>query len=174
MVFLLAYAVAIWAVAVVYRRRWQAYAAILLGLPPVALITHWAVLYTHSTQTGPQNWLYAIGAAYAGLIAGVGLLIAVQPRRAPAMEPCRVCGYEVRGIEGVCPECGHDPAQPAGLLRRRPTPRRAGPPDMESGRLARLRLRAGLRRRRRERLAEDARDRGVTPRAASASLDPSG
>lgn len=173
MVFLLLYAIAIWAVAVVYRRRWQSFAAVLGSIPPVALATHLTVIYTAGMQNGPHTWLYAIGAAYAGLIFGVGLLIAVQPRKRYAEEPCPVCEYEVKGVVGgTCPECGHDLAAPAKHFRRAPKPARVAPPDAATTEAARHRLREALDERERERREHDARDRGLRP-PARASLDPS-
>jgi hypothetical protein len=171
-VFLLLYAIAIWAVAVVWRRRWQSFAAVLGSLAPVAIATHYTVVYTAGMQNGPHTWLYAVGAAYAGLIFGVGLLIAVQPRKRYAEEPCPVCEYEVKGLTGVCPECGHDLAEPAKHFRRAPKPVRVAPPDAETTEATRRRLREALDERQKEREEHDARDRGLRP-PARASLDPS-
>jgi hypothetical protein len=105
MVFLLAYAMVVWAIAIMWRRRWQAFAATFLSIPPVVGITHLTVLYTAGLEDGPHTWIYPVGFAYAGLILGVGLLIAVQPRNVPETA-CPMCQYDAVGIDETCPECG--------------------------------------------------------------------
>lgn len=105
MVFLLAYAMVVWAIAIMWRRRWPAFAATFLSIPPVVGITHLTVLYTAGLEDGPHTWIYPVGFAYAGLILGVGLLIAVQPRAVPETA-CPMCHYDAVGIDSTCPECG--------------------------------------------------------------------
>lgn len=174
MVFLLMYAVAIWAAAVIYRRRWQSYAVILGALVPVVFATHWTVLYTAQMDNGPHTWLYPVGAAYGGLIFGVGLLIAVQPRKEAKERPCPVCEYELKGVAaGTCPECGHDLAAPVRTFRPVAAAEPVAPPDDEQTQAARDHLRRALDERERERRREDEMDRGVRPTRGRASLDPS-
>lgn len=108
MVFLLAYAFAVWSLAFVYRRRWPAFVAVALALPPVAGAVHLDVLFVEHFFGENVDWLYALAGAFAALVVGVGLFIAVQPRAAPAYA-CRFCHYDLRGNAiGVCPECGAD------------------------------------------------------------------
>ncbi|MFG0274012.1 MAG: hypothetical protein ACF8QF_03035 [Phycisphaerales bacterium] len=190
MVFLLMYAVAIWAVAVVYRRRWLSFVVVIAALLPVALATHLTVRYTakraeQAAITGTtavggaslrgETWLYPVGAAYGGLILGVGLLIAVQPRTVAVEEPCPVCDYELKGVTaGTCPECGHDRAMPARAFRPAPAASPVAPPDDEQTQAARDHLRHALAERERDRRRDDALDRGLRPPRGRASLDPSG
>jgi hypothetical protein len=177
LVFLLMYAVAIWAVAVIFRRRWLSFVVIIAAMAPVALITHWVVgLNIGASATGrplPPTALYAVGTAYGGLIFGVGLLIAVQPRKEAKERPCPVCEYEVKGIEGPCPECGHDLAAPVHSFRPAPAAAPVAPPDEASTQAVRDHLRRAIEERQRERRREDELDRGVRPTRGRASLDPS-
>jgi len=116
-VFLLAYAFAVWSLAFAYRRRWPAFAAVALALPPIAGAVHLDVLFVERVVEEDADWRYALAGAFAALIVGVGLLIAVQPRSAPSYA-CRVCHYDLRGISpALCPECG---AELVGDQPRRP------------------------------------------------------
>jgi hypothetical protein len=141
-VFLLCYAVAVWVIAAIHRRRWPAFVAIFGGLPPVAL---GALLCTKLMIVAPtleagvsadaaahsQRFLiYLVAGAMIVLISGVGLFIAVQPRRAPD-RPCGACGYDLEGNRsGVCPECGADVTLPEKLQRRAiETPAPVAPPE---------------------------------------------
>lgn len=125
LVFLLLYAVAIWAVAVVYRRRWPAFAAVFGGLPPVAMLAYFFAEYVvPKAPADPGAVIYILAGGFMALILGVGLLIAVQPRARPA-HPCRACGYDLAGVViGQCPECGFDLAS----KERRPRRPRHAPP----------------------------------------------
>lgn len=108
MFFLLAYAVAIWAICFTHRRRWPAFVAPIAGLAPVALVTHMDVLFIFSNENGTALWLYIVAGAFMALILGVGLFIAVLPRNA-ADDPCPACGYDQSGaISEICSECGCD------------------------------------------------------------------
>ncbi len=114
MVFLLAYAVAIWAITLVYRRRWPAFAAIPLSVAPVAVGAKLCVVYLIE-RDGPAVPVYVLAGGYGALIVLVGLLIAVQPRRIPAVHPCPACGYDLLGnVSGVCSECGLNLNKPRG------------------------------------------------------------
>lgn len=121
MVFLLAYAMVLWAIAVIWRRRWQSFAALTLGIPPIAGLTHMAVILSNQPDEPPHTWIYYFGAVYAALVLGVGLFIAVLPRKGPE-EACPQCNYDVQGIAETCPECGvtlDEDAPPSGGWRRR-------------------------------------------------------
>jgi len=132
LVFLLVYAVAIWAVTLIYRRRWQAFAAIPISVIPIAFGAKLCVVYLIE-RDGPAVPVYVLAGGYSALIVMVGLLIAVQPRKRPAEKPCPACGYDLIGnLSGVCPECGLDMNQPRGgkiaFPARRPKPPRSQPP----------------------------------------------
>lgn len=136
MVFLLCYAVAVWVIAAIHRRRWPAFAAIIGGLPPIILGALFCARFfvgvsragaetaaaAADAAEGQRMIIYLVAGAMVALVTGVGLFIALQPRRAPD-RPCGACGYDLAGnLSGVCPECGanvtlpvtlHRPARPA-------------------------------------------------------------
>jgi len=103
---LVLYGVGVWTIAFIHRRRWLSFAAAALSVPPVALFVHVDVVLLEMFLDKSADWLYFVGGAFAIFIAGVALLIAVQPRTPPD-HVCGVCRYDLRGnVTGVCPECG--------------------------------------------------------------------
>jgi len=111
MVFIVAYIVGFWALALVHRRRWPAFTALLVSIPLTMLCAHVFVVVTPlvGPPDGPSpDWMYVVGAAVEGLILLVGLTLAVQPRRR-VERPCKRCQYELEGLtRGRCPECGRE------------------------------------------------------------------
>lgn len=125
MIVLPAYAVVIWIVIAMFRRRWQAFAILALSVIPVLLLTHLCVQYMPLRAGEPRPaWLYAISTMYGILIVLIGLVIAVQgsPRTA---RDCHACGYDLSGTTSrTCPECGS-------TLRCRKCHAQPGPDDPE-------------------------------------------
>ncbi|MEC9372718.1 MAG: hypothetical protein VYC34_02705 [Planctomycetota bacterium] len=126
MFFLLAYAIAIWSICYVHRRRWPAFVAPIASLAPIGFLTHLDLLFLFGK--GESSWLMIFSGAFMGLILLVGFVIAVQPRTSTVEEPCPSCRYEMKGTATrICPECGadidadkprktrriHDPAPPS-------------------------------------------------------------
>jgi uncharacterized C2H2 Zn-finger protein len=108
-VFIVAYVVGFWAIALVHRRRWPAFMALLVSIPLTMLLAHVFVMLTPmvgpATDPSPE-WMYVVGAAIEGLILLVGVTVAVQPRRR-VERPCGRCRYDLDGLtQGRCPECG--------------------------------------------------------------------
>lgn len=146
---------AVWAIVVMHRRRWIAFAAILGGLPPLAILAVWCAKFLTGTphvaeMGGPgaaaagapeaqKMLIYIVAGAVMALTTGVGLFIAVLPRPGPD-KPCGKCGYDLAGnTTGVCPECGCDVTQPRKRQRRHrpPTAAPAAPPgDSLASRIA--------------------------------------
>ncbi len=115
MIVLVLYAVPVWALIYLLRRR-------VVGLVVLGVATALVPLLIHveSAAIGPwAGMLRIIGASYAGLIAVVGVLLWLQ-RRAARGHECRHCLYDLTGnVTGVCPECGHvTPDVTAGEVRR--------------------------------------------------------
>ncbi len=109
MIFIVAYVVGFWAIALVHRRRWPAFMALLVSIPMTMLLAHVFVMLTPmvgpATDT-PPGWMYVVAAAIEGLILLVGVTVAVQPRRR-VERPCGWCRYDLDGLtRGRCPECG--------------------------------------------------------------------
>lgn len=118
-ILLAVYALGVWAIAWRYRRRWQAFCAILAGAPPVLLSARLDVWLIERLIGEDAGYLFIIGIVFASVIVLIGLLLALQPRGHPA-HACQGCGYDLRGISPtVCPECGVDPESEE--LLRRPT-----------------------------------------------------
>ena len=130
MILFAVYAVGIWTIAWRYRRRWQGFAALVAGVPPVLLSARLDVWLVRVLFDEDASFLLVLGGASAGLIALIGLALFAQPRAHPA-HACGACGYDLRGLNGrFCPECGADDA-PDGPSR---TPHPAG--DQPTGVLA--------------------------------------
>ncbi len=107
MIILPVYAIAIWTVIAVFRRRWQAFVITGLSVLPVGWITHLCVQHIPLKPGEPRpTWLYMISLGYGALILVIGLVIAVQ-RRDVRVSDCRACGYDLSGSRKLsCPECG--------------------------------------------------------------------
>jgi hypothetical protein len=104
------YAVAVWYAAARWRRRWEAFAWILAGFGGLALVAyfHWRLnIWTHGTIYLPV--LRVLLYPYTALVVGVGLFIAMLPRRVIPWAHCPGCLYDLRGLDAPvesCPECG--------------------------------------------------------------------
>lgn len=105
------HAVLVWALAFRWRRRWPAFAVVLLGATLPALISRIQEL----ARLVPPDWrVLAFGFelkllfwAESAIVLGLGLFIAALPRR-PSHPHCPYCHYDLRGLGGPdrCPECG--------------------------------------------------------------------
>lgn len=102
MIFLVLYAMPIWCLCFMLRRRAGGLVLLALGTIAVPLLIH-----VEASLIGPWAVLLRlVGMSYAALIAVVGLTLWWQRRAALAHE-CRGCRYDLRGnVTGVCPECG--------------------------------------------------------------------
>lgn len=107
MIFPVIYAVLTWYLAGMWRRRWPAFAAV--GVSATLLLSLARLLSAWSEHI---PWSYRMGLVlfwpYAALVVGIGLYIALLPRR-PGPGDCQRCHYDLSGLDPVdlaCPECG--------------------------------------------------------------------
>jgi hypothetical protein len=104
------YAVGVWYAAARWRRRWESFAWILAGFGGLVLVAyfHWRLnIWTHGNIYLPV--LRVLLYPYTALVVGVGLFIALLPRRVIPWAHCPACTYDLRGLDAPvesCPECG--------------------------------------------------------------------
>ncbi len=121
MIFVVLYAIAVWTIAWRFRRRWPAFAAVLLAAPPIVLSAHFDVWLVRTVFDEDASWLVTLASLFAGIIVFIALLLSFQPRSKPS-HVCVVCEYDMRGLSArTCPECG------AELTEDTPKPQRARP-----------------------------------------------
>jgi hypothetical protein len=108
------YALAIWMLAVYYRRQWQGFVIVLGAAVLLALLATPATSEHALVRMLPaglrSGWahMYWLLMPEAGLIAVIGLYICCLPRPRVTGN-CRACGYDLAGLEPrglLCPECG--------------------------------------------------------------------
>lgn len=106
--FFTGYAMAVWFAAAVWRRQWRSFAAVALGVAGLIGIIKFHAHMGEVTQgriyTPVLNHLLV---GYTVLVGGMGLFLAVVPRRREAGH-CTRCGYDLSGASSgqrVCPEC---------------------------------------------------------------------
>ncbi len=145
MVFLLAYAVLIWFIAVRFRRSWPAFVAPVVSLIPIFILT-WMSVEHWGREPGepPATWIYIPAGAYAALIVFVSYFIACIPRTRNE-STCDFCAYDLAGLPTErCPECGRI----AGQHRLGPIPANYQPPPSEISLAGQLMLARDVRDRR--------------------------
>jgi hypothetical protein len=105
----LAFAAIVWAGIYIHRRTWWAlvwWLCAVATLITVAMFHSWLNVFFRGTIYMPvmRTVLYP----YAVLVVGLGLILALMPKRYPG-RPCPKCKYDVTGLaeEGrfSCPEC---------------------------------------------------------------------
>ncbi|MBX3357554.1 MAG: hypothetical protein KF745_03915 [Phycisphaeraceae bacterium] len=111
MILLAIYAVFIWFLASRWRRSWRSVAVVVAGVAAIAAPVHLLSLYDKHALFGVlRSELFSVLLwPYAGTVLAVGLFICVLPRRVPGDGYCRVCGYDLHGLDPrglMCPECG--------------------------------------------------------------------
>lgn len=119
MIFFVVYAAALWIAVYMFRRRWQGYAVLALGLLGFAgivlgldyvMAVREAAALAEAGRVGrvrSNSLLHFMGAAYELLLLAVGLMVAAAPRTRAASRPCASCRYDLTGnVIGCCPECG--------------------------------------------------------------------
>jgi len=106
------YALAIWYGALRWRRRWPGFVTVFLGMLGLLLLVDFHTWLNY--QLGDRLNLAVVRGLlypYTGLVAAVGLFIAVLPRAAPPGH-CQRCCYDLSGLDleeaPSCPECGRD------------------------------------------------------------------
>lgn len=149
------YAALVWYAAARWRRRWESFAWVGLGLAGLLLVAwlHYQLsLWTDGSIYLPilRSLLYP----YTVLVVLVGVFIACLPvakRRAP-VPTCPQCAYDLRGLEdevNTCPECACSFMIENGRAHKvwaepvAHAPRRGGVPRVTRARRGRQRRRAG-------------------------------
>ncbi len=128
MIFFAVYAALVWFAAARWRRQWQSFAWLLVGVLGL-IVTAWLHLLLNE-WTGGRIFLPVLQALlypYAAFVATIGLYIACMPRARTA-NACASCEYDLSGLEHeglVCPECGIPAVSPAPRAR----PRRPAAPE---------------------------------------------
>lgn len=107
--FFLGYALIVWWPAIVYRRQWRGWLAVILGTLALLLLIKLHAFV--GLQTNGRIFVpvfQSILVPYAFLIAGVGVYVNILPA-SYARGHCGRCGYDLAGLDRerhVCPECG--------------------------------------------------------------------
>jgi len=103
------YALLVWFPACIYRRRWEGFAAIVLGLAGLLAMAALHLMLSRATQGRIFAPVFqGIFYPYIALVIGMALFLFVLPRHHPP-GTCARCGYDLDGApesQRVCPECG--------------------------------------------------------------------
>lgn len=103
------YAVLVWWAAAHWRRRWGAFAAVTGGMALLVVVAWFH--YLLNEWTAGRLYLPVLQVVlypYIALVGLIGYFVACLPRTKLAGH-CRVCEYDLRGLEDetlTCPECG--------------------------------------------------------------------
>lgn len=120
------YAAIVWVLAMRWRRRWEGYAAVAVGVAGLLAVDAGLGALDRAIPADRSAVLVAGAAApagfrsttfllhdllrpYIGVLAVFGFYIASLPRRAPSEAHCRKCHYDLSGLDPrglACPECG--------------------------------------------------------------------
>ncbi|MEK6703558.1 MAG: hypothetical protein AABZ53_14955 [Planctomycetota bacterium] len=123
------YTVVVWWFAFVWRRRWQGWLALIVGLfGMLALRNLMARIPVEGIATSPLVEILLV--PYVGALAFVGIFILVMPRPHESHR-CQSCGYDMLGLvpRATCPECGRIDATSPGVRHKPSHP----PIDLTSG-----------------------------------------
>lgn len=101
------YAISVWVAIGALRRSWLGLAVASLSFIPVLVLSYLCIQFIPLKPGEPRpEWLYIITGAYAVVVTGVGLAIALAGH-GPRPSDCHQCRYDMRGVQSVhCPECG--------------------------------------------------------------------
>ena len=98
----------VWALAMVWRRRWPSFAVVSAAL--VLLLLMMQIIDTwHEHLPAKIKVVYELMWPYIGLTGAVGYYICLLPRPITGVYACKKCGYDLSGLSlrGLhCPECG--------------------------------------------------------------------
>lgn len=113
-IFFVGYALAVWWLAALHRRRGLGFLSVGLGLAGLIAINLLHTALSEATGGAVElPILRSLMYPYTGFVAAVGLYIACLPRRSAS--GCASCGYDLSGLRALgpgprppvrCPECG--------------------------------------------------------------------
>lgn len=111
-ILLAVYALIVWYLALRYRRRWQGFLAVILGVLAIRMLAGLFEVHDASSHAGGgargSHQILTLLWAEMGIVAAVGLYVACLPRGRRELD-CFGCGYDLTGLDpqGLdCPECG--------------------------------------------------------------------
>lgn len=109
MILLAVYAVLVWYLALRFRRRWQGFVAVAVGVLAIWMVVG-VIRAGDDRFGGPSSTHQILTLLWAEMfiVAAIGVYLACLPKPRGEMD-CRGCGYNLSGLEPrdlSCPECG--------------------------------------------------------------------